>query len=482
MKKRILIFAAVGTALMLAACSSSSTTATTAAPAETTAAETTAAPAETTAAETTAAPAETTAEETTEAPAETTAEETTEAPAETTEAPAETTEAETETEAPEEETKVDLEALLEVDEEEIVGEDNILAGLWVLEDDPTALFCFTIYEDSTFVFNYESGASEGAFEMTGENTAEGTMDGEPITFSLDAKKDVLTIETSEALMEFVRNSPDLEMQAAYPFVDYWYVNGNTEKGYILFNEDQTMEVLNSEGTLQGTWEYEDGILTATVNDEAEKFKLTDDDILIPEPDDGTFQLIRGSDCDGLTLAEEGNRGMGQDVVIQGVDANHTKARNYDVEAAVTYPDDMEYYDIFYDAVCAGGTYSDTYVVVRNVTDWWSTFPGYNEDLLREYAQSYIRDDFVFLYGNIEGETEEGARANGNGNCLATFSANYWNGSNDILVKSALYELTYQNGGDQAYIVKTAYVPIYEDSMMDYVWSEVKASGCRHTYG
>ncbi len=479
MKKSILIFATVGTAIMLAACSGGTTTPTTAAPAaETTAAapETTAAPAETTAApaETTAAPEETTVAEP----------ETTEAEPETTEAEPETTEAEPETTLSAEEMKeAELAALAEEVEDEEIIEDNQLTGLWVLEDDPEGPFCFCVNDDGTFTYYYENGMSEGTYTMTSAGTAKGQMDGEGDVFmSTDRKGLYLVVETSEAVMEFVRDLVGMEIQATSPFVDYWYVNGDTDKGYILFNEDQSMEVLNSEGTLTGTWDYEDNIVTATVKGESAKFMLTEDDTLVQVPDDGNMKLVRGSACKGLTLEDSGNRGMGQDIVIQGVDATHTKARNYDVEAAVTYPDEMEYLDYFYDAVCAGSMYSDSYVVVRNITDWWSTFGGYNEDLMREYAESYIKDDFSFLYGSIEGEMGDGARPNSGGNCIATYTANYWNGSCDILVKAALYELTYKNVAENAYIVKTAYVPIDEDSMMDYIWSEVKASGCRRTYG
>ncbi len=453
MKKQILIAAAVGTALIFTACGGGSSSSTTAAPA-----------AQTTAAQTAAA--ETKAEETTAA--ETTA--------------AETTAAETAA-ASETEKDVDLEALLEDDGKgDLIPEedDNAFMGYW-WDEDPESDACieFRVNGEISLIMGGEE--TLGTYKVTGDNAAEGKLGDKDIKFTMEEGFTVISVDDGEKVMTFSNAGDGLEMQALSPVVDYWYPDGDTTQGYILFNADDTMEVLNSEGTQEGTYVYEDGSVTATVGDETVTFRLTEDDTLVPEPDDGSFRLVRGSACSGLTAGDDGKKGMGseRDVSFVTEDATHTRVRDYDNEVGIIYPDELDYFDYFGDALIVG-TESGSYLVARNVTFSWETYAGEDVDFLAEYADTCIRDDFGFLYGDIENEMDVDVReADGTGDRRADFAANFWNADNDILVKSALFKRTYKKDGEVAYIVKTVYVPYAEDSMMDYLWDETKVIGVKN---
>ncbi len=236
----------------------------------------------------------------------------------------------------------------------------------------------------------------------------------------------------------------------------------------------------------GSYEIEGNQVKAEIGGEEYIFELTEEDHLVTVPYDETLDLVRGVTCGGLTLGDPGdtqdpeNRWGGRDVSFVSEDATRTRVRDYDNEVGVIYPDEMEYYDWFYDAVIVGDG-SDGYLVARNVTDWWLSYSGSDRDFLREYADLYVRDDFASLYGEIGDDNDVTCKAtNGKSDKKAEYSANFWNDTYDIQVQSELWKRTYKKNGDIAYIVKTVYAPFGEDSRLDYLLNSTKVIGVRHT--
>ena len=330
----------------------------------------------------------------------------------------------------------------------------------------------------------ETTAAETAKEETtaAETTAAETKAAEARKAgSAGTKSGEITPVEGKSLTEGTPDTNEL-----WSVVDYWYANGDTSLGYLLFNVDNTLDYMNSGQITAGSYEIEGDHVKAEIGGEEYIFELTEEDHLVSVPYDETLDLVRGVTCGGLTLGDPGdtqdpeNRWGGRDVSFVSEDATRTRVRDYDIEVGVIYPDEMEYYDWFYDAVIVGDG-SDGYLVARNVTDWWSSYPGSDADLLREYADLYIRDDFASLYGNIESENDVTCKkTNGKSEKMAEYSANFWNDTYDVQVHSELWKRTYKKNGDIAYIVKTVYAPFGEDSRLDYLLDSTKVIGVRHT--
>ena len=303
----------------------------------------------------------------------------------------------------------------------------------------------------------------------------------PKTGSEGARSGKITPAEGKSLTEGTPDTNEL-----WSIVDYWYANGDTSLGYLLFNVDNTLDYMNSGQITVGSYEIEGDQVKAVIGEEEITFELTEEDHLVSVPYDEDLDLVRGVTCGGLTLGDPGdtqdpeNRWGGRDVSFISEDATRTRVRDYDIEVGVIYPDEMEYYDWFYDAVIVGDG-SDGYLVARNVTDWWLSYSGSDKDFLREYADFYVRDDFASLYGEIGDENDVTCKAtNGKGDKKAEYSANYWNDTYDVQVQSELWKRTYKKNGDIAYIVKTVYAPFGEDSRLDYIMDSTKVIGVRHT--
>lgn len=303
----------------------------------------------------------------------------------------------------------------------------------------------------------------------------------PKTGSEGARSGEITPAEGKSLTEGTPDTNEL-----WSIVDYWYANGDTSLGYLLFNVDNTLDYMSSGQITVGSYEIEGDQVKAVIGEEEITFELTEEDHLVSVPYDEDLDLVRGVTCGGLTLGDPGdtqdpeNRWGGRDVSFISEDATRTRVRDYDIEVGVIYPDEMEYYDWFYDAVIVGDG-SDGYLVARNVTDWWLSYSGSDKDFLREYADFYVRDDFASLYGQIGDENDVTCKAtNGKGDKKAEYSANYWNDTYDVQVQSELWKRTYKKNGDIAYIVKTVYAPFGEDSRLDYIMDSTKVIGVRHT--
>ena len=303
----------------------------------------------------------------------------------------------------------------------------------------------------------------------------------PKTGSEGARSGEITPAEGKSLTEGTPDTNEL-----WSIVDYWYANGDTSLGYLLFNVDNTLDYMSSGQITVGSYEIEGDQVKAVIGEEEITFELTEEDHLVSVPYDEDLDLVRGVTCGGLTLGDPGdtqdpeNRWGGRDVSFISEDATRTRVRDYDIEVGVIYPDEMEYYDWFYDAVIVGDG-SDGYLVARNVTDWWLSYSGSDKDFLREYADFYVRDDFASLYGQIGDENDVTCKAtNGKGDKKAEYSANFWNDTYDVQVQSELWKRTYKKNGDIAYIVKTVYAPFGEDSRLDYIMDSTKVIGVRHT--
>ena len=315
-----------------------------------------------------------------------------------------------------------------------------------------------------------------------ETTEAGTKAAETTeSVAEDAKTGEKTPVEGKSLTEGEPDTNEL-----WSVVDYWYANGDTSLGYLLFNVDNTLDYMSNGEIIVGSYEIEGDQVKAEIGGDEYIFELTDEDHLVTVPYDQSLDLVRGATCGGLTLGDPGdtqdseNRKSGRDVSFVSEDATHTRVRDYDIEVGVIYPDEMEYYDWFYDAVIVGDG-SDGYLVARNVTDWWQSYPGSDKDLLKEYADLYIRDDFAYLYGDIGGEDDVECKAtNGKSEKMAEYSANFWNENNDIQVHSELWKRTYKKNGDIAYIVKTVYAPYGEEGRLDYIFDSTRVIGVRHT--
>ena len=296
-----------------------------------------------------------------------------------------------------------------------------------------------------------------------------------------AKSGEITPAEGKSLTEGTPDTNEL-----WSIVDYWYANGDTSLGYLLFNVDNTLDYMSSGQITAGSYEIEGDQVKAEIGGEEYIFELTEEDHLVTVPYDKDLDLVRGVTCGGLNLGDPGdtqdseNRRAGRDVSFVSEDATRTRVRDYDIEVGVIYPDEMEYYDWFYDAVIVGDG-SDGYLVARNVTDWWAGYPGSDAELLKDYAELYIKDDFASLYGSLGSEFDvECKAANGKSEKMAEYSANYWNDTYDVQVHSELWKRTYKKNGDIAYIVKTVYAPYGEDSRLDYLLDSTKVIGVRHT--
>ena len=303
----------------------------------------------------------------------------------------------------------------------------------------------------------------------------------PKTGSEGARSGEITPAEGKSLTEGTPDTNEL-----WSIVDYWYANGDTSLGYLLFNVDNTLDYMSSGQITVGSYEIEGDQVKAVIGEEEITFELTEEDHLVSVPYDEDLDLVRGVTCGGLTLGDPGdtqdpeNRWGGRDVSFVSEDATRTRVRDYDIEVGVIYPDEMEYYDWFYDAVIVGDG-SDGYLVARNVTDWWLSYSGSDKDFLREYADFYVRDDFASLYGQIGDENDVTCKAtNGKGDKKAEYSANFWNDTYDVQVHSELWKRTYKKNGDIAYIVKTVYAPFGEESRLDYIMDSTRVIGVRHT--
>ena len=302
----------------------------------------------------------------------------------------------------------------------------------------------------------------------------------PKTGSAGARSGEITPAEGKTLTEGTPDTNEL-----WSIVDYWYANGDTSLGYLLFNVDNTLDYMSGGQITAGSYEIEGDQVKAEIGGEEYIFELTDEDHLVTVPYDKDLDLVRGVTCGGLNLGDPGdtqdseNRSAGRDVSFVSEDATRTRVRDYDIEVGVIYPDEMEYYDWFYDAVIVGDG-SDGYLVARNVTDWWYSYSGSDADLLKDYAEFYIKDDFASLYGSIESEDDVTCKkTNGKSEKMAEYSANFWNDTYDVQVHSELWKRTYKKNGDIAYIVKTVYAPFGEESRLDYIMDSTKVIGVRH---
>ena len=302
----------------------------------------------------------------------------------------------------------------------------------------------------------------------------------PKTGSAGARSGEITPAEGKTLTEGTPDTNEL-----WSIVDYWYANGDTSLGYLLFNVDNTLDYMSSGQITAGSYEIEGDQVKAEIGGEEYIFELTDEDHLVTVPYDMDLDLVRGVTCGGLNLGDPGdtqdseNRSAGRDVSFVSEDATRTRVRDYDIEVGVIYPDEMEYYDWFYDAVIIGDG-SDGYLVARNVTDWWYSYSGSDADLLKDYAEFYIKDDFASLYGSIESEDDVTCKkTNGKSEKMAEYSANFWNDTYDVQVHSELWKRTYKKNGDIAYIVKTVYAPFGEESRLDYIMDSTRVIGVRH---
>ena len=303
----------------------------------------------------------------------------------------------------------------------------------------------------------------------------------PKTGSEGARSGEITPAEGKSLTEGTPDTNEL-----WSIVDYWYPNGDTSLGYLLFNVDNSLDYMSGDQITVGSYEIEGDQVKAVIGEEEITFELTEEDHLVSVPYDEDLDLVRGVTCGGLNLGDPGdtqdpeNRWGGRDVSFVSEDATRTRVRDYDIEVGVIYPDEMEYYDWFYDAVIVGDG-SDGYLVARNVTDWWLSYSGSDKDFLREYADFYVRDDFTSLYGELGDDNDVTCKeTNGKGDKRAEYSANFWNDTYDVQVHSELWKRTYKKNGDIAYIVKTVYVPFGEDSRLDYLLNSTKVIGVRHT--
>ena len=303
----------------------------------------------------------------------------------------------------------------------------------------------------------------------------------PKTGSEGARSGEITPAEGKSLTEGTPDTNEL-----WSIVDYWYANGDTSLGYLLFNVDNTLDYMSNGQITAGSYEIEGDQVKAEIGGEEYIFELTDEDHLVTVPYDKDLDLVRGVTCGGLNLGDPGdtqdpeNRRAGRDVSFVSEDATRTRVRDYDIEVGVIYPDEMEYYDWFYDAVIVGDG-SDGYLVARNVTDWWYSYSGSDAELLKDYAEFYIKDDFASLYGSIESEDDVTCKAtNGKSEKMAEYSANFWNDTYDVQVHSELWKRTYKKNGDIAYIVKTVYAPFGEESRLDYIMDSTRVIGVRHT--
>ena len=203
----------------------------------------------------------------------------------------------------------------------------------------------------------------------------------PKTGSEGARSGEITPAEGKSLTEGTPDTNEL-----WSIVDYWYANGDTSLGYLLFNVDNTLDYMSSGQITVGSYEIEGDQVKAEIGGEEYIFELTEEDHLVTVPYDETLDLVRGVTCGGLTLGDPGdtqdpeNRWGGRDVSFISEDATRTRVRDYDIEVGVIYPDEMEYYDWFYDAVIVGDG-SDGYLVARNVTDWWLSYSGSDRDFL-----------------------------------------------------------------------------------------------------
>ncbi len=179
-------------------------------------------------------------------------------------------------------------------------------------------------------------------------------------------------------------------------------------------------------------------------------------------------------------SDPGDSVHGKDLVFKALDATHTKVYDYDLKVILTYPEEMEYTDIFQDAVTAKDPYSDSYVVGREVTDMWLHFSGDDVAFIKAYYRKYILKDFNDLYGDGRNPTASSMvfkNDNGKNEALSSMTGQLENSYKKVDVAAALYERTHRSTGEKVYLVRTVFSPT-QAGLRKYYWWETSVKGCK----
>ncbi len=159
----------------------------------------------------------------------------------------------------------------------------------------------------------------------------------------------------------------------------------------------------------------------------------------------------------------------------------TKVRDPDLNAGLVYPPGMYYEESIPDAVVAG-TGTGSYVLVRNISEWWRTQGIYleEEDVMTVYSNMYTNKDFEALYGepgmlyNIETKpAPEYSEKKG-----TEISGKYTEVTPEVKVRTTLYYSQYGNETKWPEILmKTVFVRDNGD-LSELLCNEVGVFACR----
>ncbi len=161
----------------------------------------------------------------------------------------------------------------------------------------------------------------------------------------------------------------------------------------------------------------------------------------------------------------------------------TKVRDLDLEAGMVYPPGMYYEESIPDAVVAG-TGTGSYVLVRNISEWWRSQGIYmdDDDVMTVYSIMYTNKDFEALYGEpgtmYDIETKPGPEYSEKKG--AEISGKYMEVTPEVKVRTTVYYTQYGNETKWPEILmKTVFVRD-DGELSELLCNEVGVFACRRS--
>ncbi|MCR4741131.1 MAG: hypothetical protein K5886_12840 [Lachnospiraceae bacterium] len=93
---------------------------------------------------------------------------------------------------------------------------------------------------------------------------------------------------------------------------------------------------------------------------------------------------------------------------------------------------------------------------RNVTDEYYSYPGTDEEFIREIGSLYLATDFYEFFGSYDGVGDATFRWGSDSTTVGTLSANIWNDWNDLSCCTKLFVSNFKDGSCEIMIINSFY--------------------------
>lgn len=361
------------------------------------------------------------------------------------------------------------------------GSENPFLGMWLLQADQSVAYEFL--DDGTLRF-YQDGShvDTGSYVWAGDK---GIVSSNGIAVHVSASggnlvlggedgRDYVLIPMSEGSAP--GDTGNVSTGFDEDWAGYWYENGDADQKSFYFHYDGSFAYYNEDG----------GQIAAGM------VQADDDGWLYLKPDDQSIDGTSGTILySGIITFEGGERyyhedalfGPGgitqRDIELGESDSGMMKVWDYDLGIFVEAPWGMHFAAELLDDAIVVLDDAWGYVVYRNVTDTYLSYPDTDEAFMNMYMEAYLFDDFYSLYG---GETpifegfKDVTRSSANSE-LAACEFNIYNAAFDADAHVGIYQSFFRDG--QAVFFARTRFAAFGDSDQRTLLAKSVGGGTRH---